>query len=256
RDGGRGHAEIPQWKYGRPHSGCRAEQPAARRDSLLVEGICGRLRSAAARQSPPHGRLQLPGPRLIGRIADMLRKLATLGAGASFMFLSGAASAQAPAAPPPDAAAPPGQVPPAQQFSINQSVGDWVVRCIATTVKSPAPCEVMQTTVNKDTKQRISSFSIAFVPSRDTYAMQVVVPTGVALSKGLQLGTTLNGVKFNRCERDGCYVEMLIDANAVTALSAAGKSTTIKVSSYGPEGKEIPLPVSLTGFPEAMDRMK
>src|SRR5580765_5507480 len=104
------------------------------------------------------------------------------------------------------AAASAGQVPPAQQFSINQSVGDWVVRCIQTTVKSPAPCEVMQTTVNKDSKQRISSFSIAYVPSRDAYAMQVVVPTGVALSKGLQLGTALNGVKFNRCERDGCYV--------------------------------------------------
>jgi len=185
----------------------------------------------------------------------MLRKLATLAVASSFVALSGAAFAQAPAAPPPDAAA--GQaVPPAQQFSINQNVGDWVVRCITTTVKSPAPCEVMQTTVNKDTKQRISSFSIAYVPSRDAYAMQIVVPTGVALTKGLQLGTAINGAKFNRCERDGCYVEMLIDANAVNALSASGKSTQMKVSSYGPDGKEIPLPVSLTGFPEAMDRMK
>ena len=184
----------------------------------------------------------------------MLRKLATLAIAGSFAVLSGTSSAQAPAAPPPDAAAP-GQ-PPAQQFSINQNVGDWVVRCITTTVKSPAPCEVMQTTVNKDTKQRISSFSIAYVPSRDAYAMQIVVPTGVALAKRLQLGTALKDVGFNRCERDGCYVEMLIDNNAVTALSAQGKSTQIKVSSYGPEGKEIPLPVSLTGFPEAMDRMK
>jgi len=186
----------------------------------------------------------------------MFRKLATLAAGVSLMVFSGAASAQAPAAPAADAVAPPGQVPPAQQFSINQSVGDWVVRCVATAIKSPAPCEVMQTTVNKDSKQRISSFSIAYVPSRDAYAMQIVVPTGVALSKKLQLGTALNGVSFNRCERDGCYVETLIDANAINALTAAGKSTTIKVSSYGPEGKEIPLPVSLTGFPEAMDRMK
>jgi len=187
----------------------------------------------------------------------MLRQLATLTIAGSFVVLSGAASAQAPAAPADAAAAAAaGQVPPAQQFSINQSVGDWVVRCIQTTVKSPAPCEVMQTTVNKDSKQRISSFSIAYVPSRDAYAMQVVVPTGVALSKGLQLGTALNGVKFNRCERDGCYVEMIIDANAINALTAAGKSTTIKVSSYGTDSKEIPLPVSLTGFPEAMDRMK
>jgi invasion protein IalB len=104
----------------------------------------------------------------------MLRKLTTLAIASSFVALSGAASAQqAPAVPAPDAAAAAGQaVPPAQQFSINQSVGDWVVRCVQTTIKSPAPCEVMQTTVNKDTKQRISSFSIAYVPSRDSYAMK------------------------------------------------------------------------------------
>ena len=157
----------------------------------------------------------------------------------------------APAAPPPadpNAAA-------AQQFSINQNVGDWVVRCVQTTVKSPAPCEVMQTTVNKDSKQRISAFSMAYVPSRDSYAIQIVVPTGVALSKGLQLGTALNGVKFNRCERDGCYVEMLLDNAAVASLSGAGKATTIGVVGYG-QANEIKLPVSLTGFPEAMDRMK
>jgi invasion protein IalB len=179
---------------------------------------------------------------------------------AALSFFRGAASAQqAPAPAAPDAAAAAAAAagqPPAQQFSINQSVGDWVVRCVQTTIKSPAPCEVMQTTVNQDTKQRISSFSMAYVPSRDAYAMQVVVPTGVALAKGLQLGTQLNNVKFNRCERDGCYVEIVIPPDAVAALSAQGKSTTIKVSSYGPEGKEIPLPVSLTGFPEALDRMK
>jgi invasion protein IalB len=143
----------------------------------------------------------------------------------------------------------------AQQFSINQNVGDWVVRCVLTTVKSPAPCEVLQSTVNKDTQQRISSFSIAYVPSRETYAMQIVVPTGVALAKGLTLAPSLNAVKFTRCERDGCYVEMLIDNAAITSLAGAGKTATIGVVGYGREN-EIKLPVSLTGFPEAMDRMK
>ena len=147
--------------------------------------------------------------------------------------------------------APPG----APQYSLSQSVGDWVVRCVQTTVKSPAPCEVMQTTVNKDTKLRISAFSIAFVPSRDAYAIQIVVPTGVALAKGLQLGTALSGAKFDRCERDGCYVEMLLDNAAITSLSGAGKATTIGVVGYG-QANEIKLPVSLNGFPEAMDRMK
>ncbi|HEY4264049.1 MAG TPA: invasion associated locus B family protein [Micropepsaceae bacterium] len=186
----------------------------------------------------------------------MFRNLAGFAlAGALLAILPGGAIAaqQAAAAPPPEA--PPAAPPAPPQYSINQSVGDWVVRCVQTTVKSPAPCEVMQTTVNKDNKQRISAFSLAYVPSRDAYAVQVVVPTGVALSKGLQLGTALNGAKFNRCERDGCYVEMLLDNAAVASISGAGKSTTIGVVGYG-QANEIKLPVSLTGFPEALDRMK
>jgi invasion protein IalB len=183
------------------------------------------------------------------------------------LLLAAAAAAPAPsqpASPPPappaaDAAAAGAQPPAPQQFSVNTPVGDWAVRCAQTTVKSPAPCDVIQLTVNQDTKQRIMSFSLAYVPSRDAYAMQVIVPTGVALAKGMSLaaGTrALNGVKFNRCERDGCYVEMLVDAPTVTALSAAGKATNVTVVGYGGAGNEFKLPVSLNGFPEALDRMK
>jgi len=163
-----------------------------------------------------------------------------------------------PAAPPAAAPGPtdqPGAAPAAPQFSINQNVGDWVVRCVLTTIKSPAPCEVLQVTVNKDNKQRLSSLSIAYVPSRDADAMQVVVPTGVALAKGLQLGASPNGLKFTRCERDGCYVEAVIDNTVVGTLSKEGKATTIAVVAYG-KTDQIKFPVSLNGFPEAMDRMK
>ena len=188
----------------------------------------------------------------------MLRNLTRLALNASLLAvlpIVALAQQPAPAAPPsadPNAAA---AAAAAQQFSINQNVGDWVVRCVLTSVKSPAPCEVLQSTVNKDNQQRISSLSIAYVPSRETYAMQIVVPTGVALAKGLTLAPPLNAVKFTRCERDGCYVEMLIDNAAITSLAGAGKGATIGVVGYG-RANEIKLPVSLTGFPEAMDRMK
>src|SRR5258708_13846271 len=189
------------------------------------------------------------------RKVDMFRNFARLALNAGLLTLLPIfALAQQPPAP---AAAPPADpnAAAAQQFSINQNVGDWVVRCVVTSVKSPAPWEVLQSTVNKDNQQRISSLSIAYVPSRETYAMQIVVPTGVALAKGLTLAPSLNAVKFTRCERDGCYVEMLIDNAAITSLAGAGKAATIGVVGYG-GGNEIKLPVSLTGFPEAMDRMK
>lgn len=189
----------------------------------------------------------------------MLRSIRSFAAASAIAAIPALALAQAPAAPAPAAPAPADQAAPAQpaapQFSVNQNVGDWVVRCVLTTVKSPAPCEVLQVTVNKDNKQRLSSFSIAYVPSRDAYAMQVVVPTGVALAKGLILGGASTGMKFTRCERDGCYVEAVIDNATVNSLTKAGKATTLAVVAYG-KTAQIKFPVSLTGFTEAMDRMK
>jgi invasion protein IalB len=174
-------------------------------------------------------------------------------------ILPAIAFAQPQATPPAPNAAPNAAAPAAdqaaQQFSINQNAGDWVVRCVLTTVKSPAPCEVLQVTVNKDNKQRLSSLSIAYVPSRDSYAMQIVVPTGVALAKGLLLGVSPASMKFTRCEQDGCYVETVIDNAGITSFSGSGKNTNITVVAYG-KTSEIKFPVSLTGFPEAMDRMK
>jgi invasion protein IalB len=199
-----------------------------------------------------------------------VRKLANLLA-LSFVAATAAATAAEPApaapaaapaaeaAPAPAQPAPPAGAPqPANQFSVNQAVGDWAVRCALTTVKSPAPCDIVQVAVNQDSKLRVMSFSLAYVPSRDAYAMQVVVPTGVALSRGLTLAAgnrSLNGAKFNRCERDGCYVEMLIDNPTVTALGGAGKSTSISVVAYG-KTDPFQLPVSLNGFTDALERMK
>jgi len=169
-------------------------------------------------------------------------------------------AAPAPAPPPAPAADQNGQ--PAQpQFSVNQPYGDWAVRCALTTVKSPAPCDVIQLTINQDTKQRVMSFSLAFVPSRNAYAMQVIVPTGVALARGMSLAAgdrSLNNVKYNRCERDGCYVELLVDVPTIASLSAsggAGKKTNVTIVGYG-QNNQLDLPVSLNGFPEALDRMK
>jgi len=173
------------------------------------------------------------------------------------LFYDALAQAAAPPAPPPQGAGDAAN-PAAQQFSVNTPVGDWAVRCAQTAVKSPAPCDVIQLTVNQDTKARIMSFSLAFVPSRDTYAMQVIVPTGVALQRGMTVAAgdrALQGVKYTRCERDGCYVEALVDGAAVTALSAPGVTTNVAVVGYG-QTNIVTLPISSNGFADALNRMR
>src|SRR4029077_6718302 len=106
------------------------------------------------------------------RKVDMFRNFARLAVNAGLLTLFPVfALAQQPPAP---AAAPPADpnAAAAPQFSINQNGGVRVVLRVPTSVKIPAPWEILQSTVNRDNQQRIWSLSIAYVPSRESYAMQ------------------------------------------------------------------------------------
>jgi invasion protein IalB len=170
-----------------------------------------------------------------------------------------AAAPAAPAQPRPAAAAaaqPQLQQATASNLTVNELIGDWNVRCFA--VKAVAPCDVLQVASQQETKQRVLLISIAYVPSRDGYLMQIVVPLGVAVSKGLSLAAgsnSLNGLKFNRCERDGCYVEAPLANETVQALTAPGQTSAVSIQAYA-DSKAATLPVSLKGFGEAIGKMR
>ena len=53
--------------------------------------------------------------------------------------------------------------------------GDWTVRCFP--VKSPSPCDMFELLANKkDTRQRVMSVSIAYLPANDRHVIQIAVP--------------------------------------------------------------------------------
>jgi invasion protein IalB len=137
-----------------------------------------------------------------------------------------------------------------------QSFGDWTVRCF--NVKAAAPCDMIQIAVNKEKKQRVTSVSLAYVPSRDNYAAQIIVPMGVSFQTGLTLAAgdkKIEGLKFRRCENDGCYVETGLAKTAVEQLQYGGNSGTITVALYR-SNKPISLPMSMNGFVQAASKLK
>jgi invasion protein IalB len=141
-------------------------------------------------------------------------------------------------------------------LTVNEGVADWTVRCFQ--VKSIAPCDMVLVASNKETNQRVLLVSIAYVPSKDAYAMQMIVPLGVSLAKGMSLeagAKPLAGVAFNRCERDGCYIEMPIPNETIQALASGGKTTNISLTPYG-KTDVIKLPLSLNGFVDALTKLK
>lgn len=165
------------------------------------------------------------------------------------LLISATALAQAADAPPP-------QQPTNNNLVVNESFADWTVRCFQ--VKSIAPCDMLQVATNKDNKQRVLLVSIAYVPSKDGYAMQMIVPLGVALAKGMSIdlpSKPLTGIGFNRCERDGCYVEIALPNDAVQAMSTGPKATTISLTPYG-KTDPVKLPLSLNGFGDALTKLK
>jgi len=168
--------------------------------------------------------------------------------GALALSLLSIGAAQAQDAPAP---APAGPVQPSE----TKQFGDWMVRCYP--VKSPSPCDMFELLANKQNQQRILSISIAYVPSTDRHVIQIAVPLGVLIQKGLVMAADTYAtpmLHYRRCDRGGCYVEMLLQADAVGALTtAAGPG---KITVYADAGKAFEIPFSLKGFSDAHGAMQ
>jgi len=167
-----------------------------------------------------------------------------MGAVAGLMLACGVAQAQDAAAPAPAAAGQPEL----------KRIDDWLVRCFP--VASPSPCDMLQELDDQRTRQRVVSLSIAFYPSLNRHALQISVPLEISIPKGLKIQTdtyTSPVLKYRRCDRNGCYVELAVDNGMIEAL--AGSSGGAKVIIAADNGKTYPLAFSLKGFSAAHDDM-
>ena len=165
------------------------------------------------------------------------------GAVAGILLVAGPVLAQAPDAPPP--AAPHPEV---------KAVGDWFVRCYP--VQSPSPCDMYQELDNQNTRLRVLTFSIAYAPGQDRHIAAISVPLEVSIPKGLVIQTdsyTSPVLRYRMCNRDGCYVQMIMDNAMVEAITKSGP--TAKVNVWADSGKAYPINISLKGFAAAHDDM-
>ena len=157
-------------------------------------------------------------------------------AGLAFGLMTGAASAQQ-------------QSPPEVK-----RIGAFAVRCFA--IKSVAPCDLYEDRVNNQSGQRVVSFSLAYVPSGNRYILQVAVPLGISLEKGVVItggGFTSPTLPVRRCDQTGCFVEAPVAKELIDALAKAGSDAKIRVV---PDGRPaFDFPFSFDGFTAAHDDM-
>jgi len=140
------------------------------------------------------------------------------------------------------------------QPSETKTFGDWTVRCYP--IASPSPCDMYELLANKQNNQRVMSLSIAYMPSGDKHVIQIAVPLGILIPKGLVIESdtfTSQALHYRRCDRGGCYVEMLFDNGAVNALGTATGPAKIKI--VADSGKVFEIPFSLNGYADAHGAM-
>jgi invasion protein IalB len=135
-----------------------------------------------------------------------------------------------------------------------KTIGDWTVRCFP--IQSPSPCDIFQEQDYQKTGQRVLSVSIAYVPSLDRHAIQISVPLDINIPKGVTLQTdtyTSPSLKYRRCDRNGCYIEMAVDNALVEGLAKSGADGKVNIAADN--GKNYTLKFSLKGFAQAHDDM-
>jgi invasion protein IalB len=173
----------------------------------------------------------------------MKMKHVLFGAFAGVLLACAAALAQ----PAPDAPAAPGR-------PDVKTVGDWFVRCFP--VQSPSPCDIFEELDDQRTRQRVLSLSVAYVPSLDRHALQITVPLEISIPRGITIQTDSYSspvLRYRRCDRNGCYVEMAVDNGMIDALNKSGPAAKINI--VADNGKAYALNFSLKGFAAAHDDM-
>jgi invasion protein IalB len=133
-------------------------------------------------------------------------------------------------------------------------IGDWTVRCFPVT--STSPCDMYEELDDKNSKQRVLGVSIAFVPGNNNHVAQIAVPLGVSIVAGAVIKAdnyTSPKMPYRRCDRDGCYVELLLPQDIIDSLSKSGPQGTVNIVADG--GKAYALRFSLNGFAAAHEAM-
>jgi invasion protein IalB len=133
-------------------------------------------------------------------------------------------------------------------------IGDWTVRCFPVT--STSPCDMYEELEDKNSRQRVLGVSIAYDPSADRNVAQIAVPLGISIPSGLTLKTDSYQspkLPYRRCDRAGCYVELILPNDVIGALSKSGPNGAINV--VADNGKQFALRFSLNGFSGAHDAM-
>jgi len=190
-------------------------------------------------------------PRPRHALRDILRHGLPIGMAAALM-VGDLAPARA-AGDKPDAQAAPAPTLPSGANALQEVFQDWQVACAP---QGAGPrCALSQQQSDPQSKQRVLLITLN-ASGADKAEGVLILPFGLAIDSGATLqvddGTALPPLRFRTCLPAGCIIPLNFDAKLIGALRKGG---ALKVKVVAADtAKEMVLPISLKGFPGALDR--
>ena len=168
------------------------------------------------------------------------------------------AQAPAPAAAPPKAAPPP--IAAVQPDRTTASFGDWTLRCERRRDGGmPAKlCELTQAIQRAGDAGPLAQIALGRIAATDPMKLTVVLPLNVALATAPKV--TIDGkdgpsvqTSWQRCLPAGCLASASLADDTMKKLRGAGE--TGKLDYHDAADRDMTLPFSLRGLPEALDAL-
>lgn len=135
-----------------------------------------------------------------------------------------------------------------------ESFRSWTLQCVGE--GSGRPCQITYTMSSGSAEQVVLVISMAYVSGTDQLSMQMALPLGLSIARGvmLEIGEGFRtSLPVSRCTQQGCLVEGPVAPQLVEAMR---REATGRVTIAPPAGDPVNLPVSLAGFSSALDRLK
>lgn len=138
----------------------------------------------------------------------------------------------------------------------SERVGDWMLRCDPPAAGQPKQCEMAQILSDKEGKRDLLLIRLGYPPAETDALVLIVVPLDVLLPPGLGLKIDARDpavVPIRHCDTNGCLAPWRPTVADVDAMKA-GRELLVLLRNR--DGKQLGLPVSLTGFRAAHDRLR
>ncbi len=158
---------------------------------------------------------------------------------------------------PQQAPAPEGAAPPDVEMT-ERRFQDWMVRCGRPRGQEAEVCEMQQQQIDNEDRT-VMAVAVGQVPGSSDVGLLILLPLGILLPAGVTMQIDSGAaipLEVERCERQGCRIERLIEPDLLSRLKA-GTKATVFFEAFDPQGKRqrLGVPISLLGFTAALNEV-